>query len=60
MIPYEGQLHAAALRMTRNPADAEDMVQETITEACRAFHQFTPGTNLRAWPHRILANTSAG
>ncbi|HBW20130.1 MAG TPA: hypothetical protein DEH11_14530 [Actinobacteria bacterium] len=46
--------------MTRNPADAEDMVQETITEACRAFHQFTPGTNLRAWPHRILANTSAG
>ncbi len=43
--------------MTRNPADAEDLVQETLTKAFTAYHQFTPGTNLRAWLHRILANT---
>jgi RNA polymerase sigma-70 factor (ECF subfamily) len=43
--------------MTRNPSDAEDLVQETSVKAYAAFHQFMPGTNLRAWLHRILANT---
>lgn len=57
VLPYLGQLYPAALRMTRNPSDAEDLVQETITKAYTAFGQFTPGTNLRAWLHRILANT---
>jgi RNA polymerase sigma-70 factor (ECF subfamily) len=55
--PYLDQLYPAALRMTRNRADAEDLVQETLTKAYTAYHQFTPGTNLRAWLHRILANT---
>ncbi len=55
--PYLGQLYPAALRMTRNPSDAEDLVQDTLTKAYTAFHQFTPGTNLRAWLHRILATT---
>jgi RNA polymerase sigma-70 factor, ECF subfamily len=55
--PYLGQLHAAALRMTRNSSDAEDLVQETLAKAYTAFHQFKPGTNLRAWLHKILANT---
>jgi RNA polymerase sigma-70 factor (ECF subfamily) len=57
VLPYLDQLHAAALAMTRNSTDAEDLVQETITKAYTAFDQFTPGTNLRAWLHRILANT---
>ena len=43
--------------MTRNPADAEDLVQDTLTKAYTAFAQYTPGTNLRAWLHKILANT---
>jgi RNA polymerase sigma-70 factor, ECF subfamily len=55
--PYVSQLYPAALRMTRNRADAEDLVQDTLTKAFTAFHQFTPGTNLRAWLHRILATT---
>jgi len=55
--PFLDQLHAAALAMTKNASDAEDLVQETITKAYTAFDQFTPGTNLRAWLHRILANT---
>jgi RNA polymerase sigma-70 factor (ECF subfamily) len=55
--PYLGQLYPAALRMTRNPADAEDLVQDTLAKAYTAFGQFTPGTNLRAWLHKILANT---
>src|SRR5207342_3796116 len=57
VIPQLGQLYPAALRMTRNPSDAEDLVQETSVKAYAAFHQFMPGTNLRAWLHRILANT---
>src|SRR6266478_2301262 len=57
VLPFLGQLHAAALAMTKNASDAEDLVQETITKAYTAFDQFTPGTNLRAWLHRILANT---
>ena len=55
--PYIGQLYPTALRMTRNPADAEDLVQETLAKAYTAFSQFTPGTNLRAWLNKILANT---
>lgn len=56
-LVYLDQLYAAALRMTRNPADAEDIVQETYAKAYTAFHQFTPGTNLKAWLYRILTNT---
>jgi RNA polymerase sigma-70 factor (ECF subfamily) len=55
--PYLGQLYPAALRLTRNPADAEDLVQDTLAKAYTAFAQYTPGTNLRAWLHKILANT---
>jgi RNA polymerase sigma-70 factor, ECF subfamily len=51
------QLYAAALRMTRNPSDAEDLVQETYVKAFTNFHQYTDGTNLRAWMFRILTNT---
>jgi RNA polymerase sigma-70 factor (ECF subfamily) len=55
--PYMDPLYAAALRMTRNPADAEDLVQETFIRAYRGFPSFTDGTNLRAWLYRILTNT---
>ena len=51
------QLYGAALRMTRNPTDAEDLVQEAYAKAFAAFHQFRPGTNLKAWLYRILTNT---
>src|ERR1700726_257527 len=54
VVPVLGQLYMAALRMTRNPTDAEDLVQETSVKAYAAFQQFTPGTNLRAWLNRIL------
>src|SRR5262247_1712459 len=57
VLPFLDQLHAAALAMTKNASDAEDLVQETITKAYTAFDQYTPGTNLRAWLHKILANT---
>jgi RNA polymerase sigma-70 factor (ECF subfamily) len=50
-------LYTAALRMTRNPADAEDLVQETYLKAYRAFGSFQAGTNLKAWLYRILTNT---
>jgi RNA polymerase sigma-70 factor (ECF subfamily) len=56
-LPYLDQLYSAAMRMTRNPADAEDLVQETFAKAFSAFHQFRPGTNLKAWLYRILTNT---
>ena len=56
-MPFLDQLYGAALRMTRNPADAEDVVQETFAKAFQAFHQYTPGTNLKAWLYRILTNT---
>ncbi len=56
-LPFLDQLYSAALRMTRNPADAEDLVQETFAKAFSSFHQFRPGTNLKAWLYRILTNT---
>jgi RNA polymerase sigma-70 factor (ECF subfamily) len=56
-IPFLDQLYGAALRMTRNPADAQDLVQETFVKAYAAFAQFEQGTNLKAWLYRILTNT---
>jgi RNA polymerase sigma-70 factor, ECF subfamily len=56
-LPLLDQLYGAALRMTRNPADAEDLVQETYVKAFAAFDSFAEGTNLRAWMFRILTNT---
>ena len=56
-LPFMDQLYAAALRMTRNPADAEDLLQETYVRAFSAFHQYQDGTNLKAWLYRILTNT---
>ena len=57
VLPYLDQLYAAGMRMTRNPADAEDLVQETFAKAYASFHQFQTGTNLKAWLFRILTNT---
>ncbi len=56
-IPFMDQLYAAGLRMTRNPPDAADLVQETFVKAFAAFAQFQQGTNLKAWLYRILTNT---
>ncbi len=56
-MPLIDQLYGAALRMTRNPADAEDLVQEAFLKAYAAFGSFTAGTNLKAWMYRILTNT---
>lgn len=56
-LPFLDQLYGAALRMTRNPADAEDVVQEAFAKAYSSFKTFTPGTNLKAWLYRILTNT---
>ena len=56
-MPMLDQLYSAALRMTRNPADAEDLVQETYLKAYAAFASFAQGTNLKAWLYRILTNT---
>ncbi len=56
-LPMLDQLYGAALRMTRNPADAEDLVQETYIKAYSAFRSFREGTNLKAWLYRILTNT---
>jgi RNA polymerase sigma-70 factor, ECF subfamily len=57
VLPFLDQLYAAGMRMTRNPADAEDLVQETFAKAYASFHQFQVGTNLKAWLFRILTNT---
>lgn len=56
-MEYLDQLYGAALRMTRNAADAEDVVQEAYAKAFASFKQFKPGTNLKAWLFRILTNT---
>ena len=56
-MPLMASLYSAALRMTRNAADAEDLVQETYLKAYRAYDRFEAGTNLKAWMYRILTNT---
>jgi RNA polymerase sigma-70 factor (ECF subfamily) len=56
-LQFTAGLYSAALRMTRNPSDAEDLVQETYLRAYRAYDSFQEGTNLRAWLYRILTNT---
>jgi RNA polymerase sigma-70 factor (ECF subfamily) len=56
-IPLMAQLYGGALRMTRNPTDAEDLVQETMVKAYAGFRSFREGTNLKAWLYRILTNT---
>jgi RNA polymerase sigma-70 factor, ECF subfamily len=56
-LPFMDQLYAAAMRMTRNPSDASDLVQETFVKAFASWRTFTQGTNLKAWLYRILTNT---
>lgn len=56
-LAFTDQLYAAALRYTRNPDDARDLVQDTYLKAFTSFHQFEPGTNLKAWLYRILTTT---
>lgn len=56
-LPFMDQLYAAAMRMTRNPADAADLVQETFVKAYGSWSTFAQGTNLKAWLYRILTNT---
>jgi len=56
-IPYMRQMFPAALRLTRNHCDAEDLIQETFARAYHKFHLFSPGTNLKAWRHRIMFHT---
>ena len=56
-MPYMDALYSGALRMTRNPSDAEDLVQETYLRAYRGFGGFQEGTNVRAWLYKILTNT---
>ena len=56
-MPLMDQLYSAAMRMTRNSADAEDLVQETYLKAYRAYDRFEEGTNLKAWMYRILTNS---
>ena len=56
-LQYMNQLYSAALRYTKNPVDAQDLVQDTYAKAYVSFHQFEPGTNLKAWLYRILTTT---
>jgi len=56
-LPFLDQLYGAAMKMTRNPQDAQDLVQETFTKAFASFSSFTEGTNLKAWLYRILTNS---
>jgi RNA polymerase sigma-70 factor (ECF subfamily) len=55
-LPHVDALYSAALRLSRNPDDARDLLQETVLRAYRFFHQYTPGTNCRAWLLTILYN----
>lgn len=55
-FPFKNQIYGAALRMTKHPLDAEDLVQDTYLKAYRFFHRFEPGTNIHAWMSRILTN----
>lgn len=57
VMPYLNQLYSGALRLTRNPQDAEDLVQETFLKAYKGFDSFQPGTNLLAWLYRIMTNS---
>jgi RNA polymerase sigma-70 factor, ECF subfamily len=57
VLPHLDRLYSAALRYTRDPTDAEDLVQESMAKAYRSFHQYRPGTNLKAWLYRILHTT---
>ncbi len=57
VMEHMASLYSAALRMTRSPADAEDLVQETYLKAYRSWHSYQQGTNLKAWLYRILTNT---
>ncbi|OFW65615.1 MAG: RNA polymerase subunit sigma-24 [Actinobacteria bacterium RBG_16_68_21] len=57
VMPFAPQLYSAALRMTRNPTDAEDVLQEALLKAFRGYHTYESGTNLKAWLYRILTNT---
>jgi RNA polymerase sigma-70 factor, ECF subfamily len=56
-LEFLSPMYSAALRLTRNPADAEDLLQDTFAKAYSSFHQYTDGTNLRAWLYRILTTT---
>jgi RNA polymerase sigma-70 factor, ECF subfamily len=56
-MEHMSSLYSAAVRMTRNTADAQDLIQETYLKAYRGFHTFEEGTNLKAWLYRILTNT---
>jgi RNA polymerase sigma-70 factor (ECF subfamily) len=56
-LPFLDQLYSAAMRMTKNPHDAQDLVQETFVKAFTSFHQYEDGTNLKAWLYRILTTT---
>lgn len=56
-LPYLDQLYGAAMKMTRNPQDAQDLVQETFAKAYASFASFTEGTNLKAWLYRIMTNS---
>ncbi len=56
-LVFTSQLYGAALRYTKKPHDAQDLVQDTYAKAFTSFHQFEPGTNLKAWLYRILTTT---
>jgi RNA polymerase sigma-70 factor (ECF subfamily) len=56
-LVFTSQLYGAALRYTKNTHDAQDLVQDTYAKAFTSFHQFEPGTNLKAWLYRILTTT---
>lgn len=56
-LQYMNQLYAAAMRYTKNPEDAQDLVQDTYIKAYNSFYQFEPGTNLKAWLYRVLTTT---